>query len=276
MSASIDNLINVNFTKGRNDLLKFGLMLGGKGQHRPYVFTPADLFFLGEQGAYYTPGDISTLFQDAAGTTPVTADGDPVGLMLDQSGNGNHATQSTSAARPIYRTDGTLHWLEFDGVDDVLFSVGSRIINAFTIAAAHRETSRQKSTLYGFGTSTSNRLLGHLPFSSGNYFFDVKSSGVGRITGTWPLSVNDDAVISHYRDASNTAFGRINGASAGTVSVSQAVTSNGFALGRSGFTGDDSAFYAGRIYGFAVIFADKSSNVPELENYMSSLNGVTL
>ena len=124
MSASIDNLINVNFTKGRNDLLKFGLMLGGKGQHRPYVFTPADLFLQGEQGAFYIPRPVvngaQALFQDAAGTTPVTADGDPVGLMIDQSGNGNHATQTVSGSRPVYRADGTLHWLEFDGVDDFI------------------------------------------------------------------------------------------------------------------------------------------------------------
>jgi len=65
-------------------LLKFGLMLGGKGQHKPYIFTPADLFFLGEKGAYYSPSDISTLFQDEAGTVPVTADGDPVGLAVDK------------------------------------------------------------------------------------------------------------------------------------------------------------------------------------------------
>jgi len=91
MPISIDNLINVNFIKGDLDLLKFGLMLGGKGQHKPYIFTPADLFFLGEKGAYYSPSDISTLFQDEAGTVPVTADGDPVGLMLDKSPNINIA-----------------------------------------------------------------------------------------------------------------------------------------------------------------------------------------
>lgn len=31
---------------------------------------------------------------------------------------GNHAVQTISAARPVYKTDGILHWLEFDGVDD--------------------------------------------------------------------------------------------------------------------------------------------------------------
>ena len=56
---------------------------------RSYVyalpFWPGRLFLDGEQGAWYDPSDLSTLFQDAAGTTPVTADGDPVGLMLDLS-----------------------------------------------------------------------------------------------------------------------------------------------------------------------------------------------
>lgn len=78
------------------------------------------LFDNGEQGARYAPYDLSSMFQDAAGTIPVTADGDPVGLMLDKSGNGNHASQSTAPARPLYKTDGTLHWIEFDGVDDFM------------------------------------------------------------------------------------------------------------------------------------------------------------
>jgi hypothetical protein len=45
MSASIDNLINVNFTKGRNDLLNFGLKLGGKGDYRPPQFDAESLKF---------------------------------------------------------------------------------------------------------------------------------------------------------------------------------------------------------------------------------------
>jgi len=67
-------------------------------------FTPASLFAGGTEGAWYGPSDLSTLFQDSAGTTPVTTAGQPVGLMLDKSGNGNHATQATVAARPTYQT----------------------------------------------------------------------------------------------------------------------------------------------------------------------------
>jgi hypothetical protein len=48
-------------------------------------FSPADLFSAGEQGAWYDPSDLSTLFTDSAGTTPVTAVEQFVGLMLDKS-----------------------------------------------------------------------------------------------------------------------------------------------------------------------------------------------
>jgi hypothetical protein len=46
---------------------------------------PNSLFYAGEQGVWYDPSDLSTLFQDSSGTTPVTAVEQPVGLMLDKS-----------------------------------------------------------------------------------------------------------------------------------------------------------------------------------------------
>lgn len=51
-------------------------------------------------GALFDPSDLSTLYQDAGGTTPVTAVEQPVGKMLDKSGNGYHATQRITASRP--------------------------------------------------------------------------------------------------------------------------------------------------------------------------------
>lgn len=51
-------------------------------------------------GAIFDIGDMSTMFQDAAGTIPVTAVEQPVGKILDKSGNGYHATQSITASRP--------------------------------------------------------------------------------------------------------------------------------------------------------------------------------
>jgi len=81
-------------------------------------FDPASLFAGGTEGAWYGPSDLSTLFQDSAGTTPVTTAGQPVGLMLDKSGNGNHATQATAARRLTYQTGPARATL--DKVDDCL------------------------------------------------------------------------------------------------------------------------------------------------------------
>lgn len=56
-----------------------GIAVGG-----PARWRPTSLFSAGEQGVWYDPSDLSTLYQDSAGTTPVTAVEQPVGLMLDK------------------------------------------------------------------------------------------------------------------------------------------------------------------------------------------------
>lgn len=51
----------------------------------PPGFNPADMFTPTTPGWVYDLSDFSTLFQDSAGTTPVTAVEQPVGLVLDKS-----------------------------------------------------------------------------------------------------------------------------------------------------------------------------------------------
>jgi len=62
---------------------------GFHNRHSPFnrAFNPASLFTNGEQGWVYDPSNFATLFQDSAGTTPVTAVEQPVGLQLDLSQN---------------------------------------------------------------------------------------------------------------------------------------------------------------------------------------------
>ena len=60
------------------------------------------MFASGEQGAWYDPNNLSTLFQDSAFTVPVTAVEQPVGGVLDLSGRGNHASMATTTKRSIY------------------------------------------------------------------------------------------------------------------------------------------------------------------------------
>ena len=98
-------------------------------------WTPLQLFLAGVQGVWFDPSDVSTLFQDAAGTIPVTADGDPVGKMVDQSGNGNHAVQTVSGRRPVYRTDGASS-LGSDGVDDLMRTSDFGLSQPCTIVTA--------------------------------------------------------------------------------------------------------------------------------------------
>lgn len=119
----------------------FGFRTFGFGSEvAPEPVTDAEILavFSGDkQGVWYDPSDKSTLFQDAEGTIPVTANGDPVGKMLDKSGNGNHAVQRLSTARPIYKTDGLLHWIDSDGTDDNLYvpNFKLQIYSTLSIAA---------------------------------------------------------------------------------------------------------------------------------------------
>jgi hypothetical protein len=103
------------------------------------AFSPLALFAAGEKGAWYDPSDFSTMFQDSAGTTPVTATGQPVGLIRDKSGRGSHASQATAASRPTLQQDASgFYYLSFDGVDDGLVTAANVDFSAtskITVAA---------------------------------------------------------------------------------------------------------------------------------------------
>jgi len=98
--------------------LYVGTSLVWSGSYNPSPYNPSELFGSGQQGTLYKYFDIANLFQDTSGTTPVTADGDPVGLVLDNSGNGINATQSVSSKRMVYKTSPPSLYL--DKVDDEL------------------------------------------------------------------------------------------------------------------------------------------------------------
>ena len=115
------------------------------------------LFSAGEQGAFYIPRPVvngtQALFQDAAGTVAVTVDGDPVGRMLDQSGNGKHATQTVSGSRPVYRTDGTLHWLEGDDADFLINTTVNFVMETSSTLVAGRQNVTGEQGIFKAGNS---------------------------------------------------------------------------------------------------------------------------
>jgi hypothetical protein len=71
-------------------------------------FSPAALFADGAKGVWYAPDDFSTLFQDSAGTTPVTAVEQPVGLMLDKSQGLVLGSELVTGAASAYSGNGTV------------------------------------------------------------------------------------------------------------------------------------------------------------------------
>lgn len=118
----------------------------GTWRRRGGFWSPASLFQAGDIGVWYDPSDLTAQFQDSAGTTPVTADGQSVGLVLDkwQWGGkstaqmlalygtsdplalpGNHLIQPVEASKPKYKTAGGLHWWLFDGSNDGWYTVST-------------------------------------------------------------------------------------------------------------------------------------------------------
>jgi hypothetical protein len=80
--------------------------------------TPAYLFtkYAPTHGGWYDPTDITTLFQDTAGTNPVTTTGQSIKLMKDKSGLGNDLSQATTANAPTYQVDADgYHYANFSG-----------------------------------------------------------------------------------------------------------------------------------------------------------------
>jgi len=102
------------------------------------------LFANNEQGFFYNPNDLSTMFQDAAGTTPVTALGQPVGLALDKRlgmalGSELAAAASTAAgwipylANTVVDDDGAVKITYVNGAD------GARVnLTSLTVGSMYR------------------------------------------------------------------------------------------------------------------------------------------
>lgn len=100
------------------------------------------------------PSDLSTLFQDAAGTTPVTAPGQPVGRILDKSGNGFHATAS-GTSRPTYGV------VPSRGRVNILNATATLATQTRPVTAAqHTLSFRGTGTVTLTGASTAGPLVG--------------------------------------------------------------------------------------------------------------------
>jgi hypothetical protein len=126
------------------------------------AINPATLFAGGEVGGWYDPSDLSTVWQDVAGTVP-GAVGSPVGRISDKSGGGLHLTSPGLAATfPVLRQSASgKYYLERDGVDDYMESAASLTLQeGFTIAYAGQ---------FAAGAGSGTSAIAALSLNSTNY-----------------------------------------------------------------------------------------------------------
>lgn len=233
-------------------------------------FDPLDLFAGGKQGAWYDPSDKSTLFQDAEGTVPVTKDGDPVALMKDKSGNNNHATQTASAARPVYRTDGILHWLAFDGADDSMKTTTEHLPEWSVYTASSAVTTSGTAVIYGSRSSDDTRsYIGHLGgkiIAGIGAVYNV-TSGIAYVSNTPVVGVYiHDGVSVRLRQDGVDAF---LGEQVGIVTPSAV----GY-VGALNNMGSPASLFKGNLYGILAINSVDAS--VGTESYLAKKSGVTL
>lgn len=78
----------------------------------------------GTYGVVLDPSLLSTMWQDAAKTTPVTTDGDPIGAMEDALGSGLTFTPNQPSDSPTWRYNSGRPYIEFSGGNDNLKYMG--------------------------------------------------------------------------------------------------------------------------------------------------------
>ena len=197
---------------------------------------------------------------------PVTADGDPVGLMIDQSGNGNHATQSVSGRRPVYRTDGVLHFLEFDGIDDNLdFSISDRKSDMY-VGIVHKATG---SLQYGLlGGSSNSRIILSLGTNPSIFFPDSPDSYI--------CSIDNEIVSSPGNRPGSSIIGtRANGVYTVTEIDSARLNQSNFdniSIGGSLTL----HYFEGEMQSLIITEKPNASNRQKVTQYLADQAGITL
>ena len=164
--------------------LSLSLSIGASKASR---FSPTSLFSAGEQGFWYDPSDLSTVWQDSARTTPGVV-GQPVGCIDDKSGRGNNAT-ATGTARPTLRQDGTKYYLEFSGAQWMGLSAAlSGTTRSFVVVGGRHGSVTSEFFFAEQSNSSTTPIRAQLQSSTSKpstaYRADNAASAIATATGT--------------------------------------------------------------------------------------------
>ena len=226
------------------------------------------LFGNGEQGAFYIPQPVvngaQALFQGSAGTVPVTSDGDPVGRELDQSGNGNHATQSVSGSRPVFPG------LVYDGIDDFMSFNNVELNGAMMIAAAVNYNASPGISMFLGSASVENKI----GTTKGNWFARVAGSATALVGPA--ITTGTPQIVTIVRDASNIVTMRVNGVFVASNTQEGQGDFNQTA-GSNISSSPQAQPVRGKLNGLIIVAGVVSlSNIEAVESYLAEQAGVTL
>jgi len=226
-------------------------------------------FSAGEQGGWYDPSDLSTLFQDAAGTVPVTTAGQTVKRINDKSGNGNHMSNASAswtyqvdaAGKPYVQTDGSnrlqvaasIAW----GAGTVTMIVASKAVGTSGAIVGFESVSS-----YTGAWSYEAFSGGPLVYRRGSGSFGGRSSAsVSTATTIFAATID----LAGSTQATEQAVHRVNGSSPALTNYGSADSGSG-PFGTRNFTlggGGTGSQWNGRLY--QVIVSSKAASLSDIE-----------
>jgi len=221
------------------------------------VFRPDDA------GVWYDPSDLSTVFQDVAGTVPADV-GDDVGLILDKSGGGNHAFQTDDLLKPTLMQDsnGNNYLYFFSGTNLVTNAIDLTSSDEVTIFSAwEKEVDTNTRAVYEFSAaadSTSNHGTFALLSPRNNLASDAQSivSGEGFRS---VLNVSNVNVSTKYTTTQQMKIStdlheiRVNGVLDGSASDDLGGGTVGNHVLYIGSRAGSSLVFQGAIYGLCIV-----------------------
>ena len=252
---------------------------GGISDIADGVFSPLSLSPL----AWWDVSDLTTLWQDTARTTPITADGQTVACIDDKSGNGHNLLQSSATLRPLFKTSGGLNWLLFDGVDDSLVMTA----NTATLTDTHEFTFCGRFTAPASGSS--GGMISHSNGAAGVADAEMaiyNGAGTVRMRTRYPsldtfstgavLTADADAVFAQGKFGFSDTRQYINGAQSGatiTTTTTASTSPRSYRLGRHT---NAAQFLSGRCHGVLVTPVLSAAQRASLTTWIGAKAGLTL
>ena len=224
-------------------------------------FSPANLLVPGATlAASWEIWDLTTLFQDRAGTTPVTAAGQPVGQIKDRIGT-NHLTATSDAARGTYQigADGK-PYVQFSGSQVYATPSLTKVVTcAAVFAAVRKDSDATIGNIMDSGNPTAGYFRLRAPGGVATPWYNMSSTGptFTRTASVTTIAAPSSNVVSGFIDlTAPLVLIRTNGGAQSGQSISD-MGGGTFSTAPTyvGAQAGASDFFNGRLYGLSVRYA---------------------